>query len=78
MLSLELYCNITVTADMKKLPKSIITIMIIIIITKNSTKMDHRTRKVMTMHKGLHPRDDNDYMCQEKKEEEDLTALKIA
>ena len=29
------------------------------------------------MHKALHPRDDlTDYMCQEKKEEEDMLALK--
>ena len=30
------------------------------------------------MHKALHSRDDIDYMSQEKKEEEDLPALKIA
>ena len=28
------------------------------------------------MHKALHTRDDIDYMCQEKKEEEDSPALK--
>ena len=38
--------------------------------------MDQMTRKHMMMHKGLHPRDD--VMCQEKKEEEDMPALKIA
>ena len=32
----------------------------------------------MTMYKVLHPRDDIDYMCQEKKQEEDTPALKIA
>ena len=41
--------------------------------------MDQRTRKLMTMHKALHPRDNvADYMCQEEKEEEDLPALKTA
>ena len=38
--------------------------------------MDQRTRKLMTLHKALHPRDDVD-MWQEKKEEEDLLAYKI-
>ena len=37
--------------------------------------MDQRTRKLM-IHKTLHLRDDTDYMCQEK-EEEDLPTLKI-
>ena len=32
----------------------------------------------MTMHKALCPRDDIDYMCQEKKKEEESLALKIA
>ena len=40
--------------------------------------MDNRTRKLMTMHKALHLRDGIDYMCQEKKEEEDTPALNIA
>ena len=31
----------------------------------------------MTMHKALYPSDDVDCMCQEKKKEEDLRALKI-
>ena len=40
-------------------------------------QMDQRTRKLMTMHRGLYPRDPKtDYMCQEK-EEEDSPALKI-
>ena len=30
-------------------------------------KIDQIIRKLMTMHKALHPRDDIDYMCQEKK-----------
>ena len=34
-------------------------------------------RKLMTMHKALHPRDDVGYMCQEKEEEEDALAFKI-
>ena len=33
--------------------------------------------KLMTMHKPLHPKDDTDYMRQEKLEEEDSPALKI-
>ena len=32
----------------------------------------------MTMHMALHPTDDIDYIYQEKKEEEDSLALKIA
>ena len=32
----------------------------------------------MTMHKALHPRDNVDIMFQEKREEEDLPALKTA
>ena len=31
----------------------------------------------MSMHKVLHPRDDNDCMCQEKEEKEDFSALKF-
>ena len=31
----------------------------------------------MIMHKALHPRDNKDYMCQ-RKEEEDMLALRIA
>ena len=30
------------------------------------------------MHKTFHPKDDIDYLCQEKKGEEDSSALKIA
>ena len=42
-------------------------------------QMDQRTRKLMTMHKVLHPRDDvHRYMYQEKREEEDLPASKTA
>ena len=39
-----------------------------------------KTRKLMTMHKALHPRHgvDNLYMYQERQEEEDLSALKTA
>ena len=40
--------------------------------------MDQKTRKLMSMNKALHPRDVIDYMCQEKKEEEDSLAIKIA
>ena len=32
----------------------------------------------MTMHKALHRRDDVDRLCQEKKEDEDLSELKTA
>ena len=32
----------------------------------------------MTMHKALHPRDNIDYVCQEKKELDDPPELKIA
>ena len=40
-------------------------------------EVDQRTRKLMTMHKALHPKDDlTDDMYQEKKAEEHLTALK--
>ena len=39
----------------------------------------NKTKKIMTMHKALHPRDDVDnYMYQEKREGEDLPALKTA
>ena len=41
-------------------------------------QMDQITRKLMTMHKALHPRDDVDIICQEKKEKEDLLALNTA
>ena len=42
-------------------------------------QMNQRTRKLMMMHKALHPRDDVDYyMSQEKEEEEDSPSLKIA
>ena len=42
-------------------------------------QMDERTRKLMTMHKALHARYDvADYMFQEKREVEDLLALKTA
>ena len=40
--------------------------------------MDKRTRKLMLMHKALHPRGDIGYLCREKKEEEESVALKIA
>ena len=40
--------------------------------------MDQKTRKLITMHKALHPRDDVDRLRREMKEEEDLPALKIA
>ena len=30
-------------------------------------QMDQRTRKFMSIHKALHPKDDVDCMCQEKK-----------
>ena len=40
-------------------------------------QMDKRTRKLITMHKVLHHRDNvTDNMCQEKKAEEDLPSLK--
>ena len=38
--------------------------------------MNQRTRKLMTIHKALHPRDDIDGMYQ-KKEKKDSPALKI-
>ena len=38
--------------------------------------MDQKTRKLMILHKALHPRDDVD--SQEKKDEEDLQELKTA
>ena len=41
--------------------------------------MNQRTRKLMTMHKALHLKDDVDrHMYQEKREEEDLPASKTA
>ena len=39
--------------------------------------MEQRTRKLRRMHKALHSRDDVAFMCQEKKEDEDLPASKI-
>ena len=39
-------------------------------------QMDQRTRKLMTMHKALHPRDDVDRLYISRKE--DLPALKTA
>ena len=37
--------------------------------TRNELKqMDRRTRKLMTMHKTLHPRDDFDRLCLSRKE----------
>ena len=42
-------------------------------------QMNQRTRKLMTMHKALHPRDDvNRLYVSRKRREEDLPALKIA
>ena len=35
-------------------------------------------KKLITMHKAFHPRDEIDYKCQEKKEKEDTPPLKIA
>ena len=40
--------------------------------------MNQRTRKLITIHKALHPRDDIDYMSPEKKEQEKSPALQIA
>ena len=41
--------------------------------------MDQRTRKLMTIHKALHPKDDVDSLyVYEKREEEDWSALKTA
>ena len=37
--------------------------------------MDEKIRSLMTVHSALYPRDYIDYMCQEKKEEEDLPTL---
>ena len=39
--------------------------------------MDQRTRKLGMTHKALHTSDTSDYMCQEKKKEEDAPKLKI-
>ena len=45
--------------------------------TRERKQMDQRTRKPMTMHKTLHPRGGRwQNMYQERKEEEDLPALK--
>ena len=42
-------------------------------------QMDQRTRKLMTIHKALHPRDDIDWLyVQGEREEEDLPASKTA
>ena len=39
----------------------------------DSSEVDQRTSKQMTMHKALHPRDDvTNYMYLEKREEEDF------
>ena len=48
--------------------------------TKDELKqMNQRTRKLMTMHKALHPRDDVDRLYVSRKEgEDDLPALKTA
>ena len=46
--------------------------------TREDLQMDQKTRKLMTMDKVLHLRDDVDRLCQEKKEEEDLPAFKRA
>ena len=37
-----------------------------------------QTRKMMTLHKTLYPRDDIDYMSQEKEEKEDSSGLRFA
>ena len=39
--------------------------------------MDREIRKITTMYKALHHRNNIEYMCQERKEEEDSFALKI-
>ena len=44
---------------------------------KELRQMDQRKKKLITIHKALHPRDDIDYICQEK-EEGDLPALRTA
>ena len=39
--------------------------------------MNQRIRKLITLHKALYPRDDaTDFMCRERKEEEDKPELK--
>ena len=40
--------------------------------------MDQWVKRLMTIHNSLHPRDDMNYMCQEKKEEKNLLALRIS
>ena len=40
-------------------------------------QMHQRTRKIMTTHKALHPREDVNYMYLEKREEQDLPRTKI-
>ena len=47
-------------------------------LVNNNNNNNQRTRKLMTMHNALHPRHDIDDLCQEQKEEEDTSALKIA
>ena len=47
------------------------------ILEMRGTQVDQRTRKLITIHKSLHLKDDID-ICQEKKEVEDSSALKIA
>ena len=43
-------------------------------------QMDQRARKLMTMHKALHPRDDVDrlYISRKERKEDDFPALKTA
>ena len=43
---------------------------------RRSSTNGPKDRKLMMMNKALYPTDDIDCMCQEKKEEEDLPALK--
>ena len=46
-----------------------IRLIIIIIWTKEELRqIDQRTRKLITMHKALHPRDDKDRLCVSRKE----------
>ena len=41
-------------------------------------QIDYMTRNLMTMHKAIHPIDNTDYMCPEKKEGMELPTEKIA
>ena len=41
-------------------------------------QIDQRTRKLMTMHRALHPKDDMDRLYVLKKEEEDSPALMLS